>query len=477
MKSRLRSGLAAVMLGLAALAITVAVVSSIDAQAPALSPEEHFKYRVGRDRRRGRDPVLDLAGAAARLCGPVAEGSRVRVSALGLVWEEGRELPVGFAKKSLFGGERIAINCAFCHASVVRTSAGAPRTVVPAGPSNLTSPQDYLQFLESCAGSPEFTATNVLTAIEQAGGRLSWMERMTHRLLFVPTIRRTFARRSKENAWMRERPPWGPGRIDPFNPVKFRMLRLPVDKTIGNSDMVPIWNMQLRKGMAFHWDGLTTSLRESVLSSALGDGASLKSIDLPSLDRVEEFSFAPRLPAIRIRSIAALADKGKPVYDAQCAQCHAAGGARTGTVIPVAEVGTDRHRLDMWTEEAVTAYNAFADGYPWDLKAFRKTNGYVAVPLDGVWLRAPYLHNGSVPYSAGSARAGRTSSTDLLPRTTISTTRRVRGSWPMATKPHGWASATRRRFRATATPAICGASPSRRIRNARCWSTSRRSEH
>jgi hypothetical protein len=26
-----------------------------------------------------------------------------------------------------------------------------------------------------------------------------------------------------------------------------------------------------------------------------------------------------------------------------------------------------------------------------------KTNGYIAVPLDGLWLRAPYLHNGSVP--------------------------------------------------------------------------------
>jgi hypothetical protein len=24
-------------------------------------------------------------------------------------------------------------------------------------------------------------------------------------------------------------------------------------------------------------------------------------------------------------------------------------------------------------------------------------NGYVAVPLEGLWLRAPYLHNGSVP--------------------------------------------------------------------------------
>src|SRR5258705_10468114 len=28
---------------------------------------------------------------------------------------------------------------------------------------------------------------------------------------------------------------------------------------------------------------------------------------------------------------------------------------------------------------------------------FRKTFGYANAPLDGVWLRAPYLHNGSGP--------------------------------------------------------------------------------
>ena len=30
-------------------------------------------------------------------------------------------------------------------------------------------------------------------------------------------------------------------------------------------------------------------------------------------------------------------------------------------------------------------------------KHYRKTYGYANMPLDGVWLRAPYLHNGSVP--------------------------------------------------------------------------------
>ena len=41
--------------------------------------------------------------------------------------------------------------------------------------------------------------------------------------------------------------------------------------------------------------------------------------------------------------------------------------------------------------------NTIGEGRPWRFSHFRKTNGYANMPLDGLWLRAPYLHNGSVP--------------------------------------------------------------------------------
>jgi hypothetical protein len=44
-----------------------------------------------------------------------------------------------------------------------------------------------------------------------------------------------------------------------------------------------------------------------------------------------------------------------------------------------------------------TRMNTIGDGYPWHFHRFRTTNGYANHPLDGIWLRAPYLHNGSVP--------------------------------------------------------------------------------
>ena len=88
---------------------------------------------------------------------------------------------------------------------------------------------------------------------------------------------------------MDERPDWGRGRIDPLNPFKFRQLRQTVDQTIGHSDMTPLWGSGLRDGRALHWDGLNPSLKEVLVSSAIGNGASTKSVDLESLDRVGEW--------------------------------------------------------------------------------------------------------------------------------------------------------------------------------------------
>ena len=148
-----------------------------------------------------------------------------------------------------------------------------------------------------------------------------------------------------------------------------------------------------------------------MLSSALGDGATLKWVDrdfakwnntkpeeMSSLRRVQNYIRNVQPPEVSVPDrLARSPPQGESVYKAGCASCHAIGGARTGTVIPLAEIGTDRHRLDMWTPASATAYNAYGEGHAWKFSAFRTTGGYVSVPLEGLWLRAPYLHNGSVP--------------------------------------------------------------------------------
>ena len=89
-----------------------------------------------------------------------------------------------------------------------------------------------------------------------------------------------------------------------------------------------------------------------------------------------------------------------------CAACHGyqdaqnyvfTGGA-IGQVEPNAKLGADPHRLDSYTEVFRQYQLAnFFKGTPYQFKYFVKTDGYANQPLDGLWLRAPYLHNGSVP--------------------------------------------------------------------------------
>ena len=230
---------------------------------------------------------------------------------------------------------------------------------------------------------------------------------LLYRFAIIPGTRRAL-RRLQGRRLDAGTPDWGRGRIDPFNPVKYTILKQPIDTTIGHSDMVPLWNLKQHHGL-YHWDGLNTDLQEVVLSSALGDGATMKWVDgispkwnntaprtMSSLRRVTNYIERAGAPDTRFRSTARWRRPAKR-SKRDCASCHAFGGTRTGTVVPVAEVGTDRHRLDMWTPASATAYNAYGAGHAWKFSRFSSTKGYASVWLEGLWLRAPYLHNGSVP--------------------------------------------------------------------------------
>jgi hypothetical protein len=90
------------------------------------------------------------------------------------------------------------------------------------------------------------------------------------------------------------------------------------------------------------------------------------------------------------------------LYREYCADCHGAGprdfsGKWVGKVTPIEDIGTDPHRLDSYTYTLAVNQSTLYAGYDWRFTHFRKTFGYANMPLDGVWLRAPYLHNGSVP--------------------------------------------------------------------------------
>ena len=310
-------------------------------------------------------------------------------NALGLYSEQGRGVPIGFSVKTI-GFERVGINCALCHTGSVRFTATETPTLLVAGATTTFDALGYQRFLFRSAADPRFNADTIMAEIAKMY-KLSVLDKALYRYVLVPVTRRALNKQREMYSWTEARPYWGRGRIDPFNPVKKRILNVDVGDTIGNSDMVPIWNLGLRKGMAFHWDGLNTDIDEVIRSSAIGDGAKRNSVP-PELDQLKNWLIAkapPKLPP-RVTVDAALVSSGKTVFDRECAACHA--GPQTGQVIPAEKVGTDDHRVKIWTPQAAAAYNGYGP-----FKHFRSTNGYVAVPLDAIWAREPYLHNGSVP--------------------------------------------------------------------------------
>src|SRR5687768_4481518 len=97
-------------------------------------------------------------------------------ASLGLPWEEGKEFPAGFSKKTVLF-PRVGFNCALCHSTQYRTSPEVTSVVVPAGGSNTADIQGLLNFFSNAANDPKFNARNILTEID-GSYPLSWRQRL-----------------------------------------------------------------------------------------------------------------------------------------------------------------------------------------------------------------------------------------------------------------------------------------------------------
>jgi mono/diheme cytochrome c family protein len=336
----------------------------------------------------------------------------------GFVWEEGREMPVGFTKR-VIGFPRVANNCAICHVGTWRSKdAEVPHPVV-ASPANTVNIQAMIRFLAKVGQDSRFNAGVLLPEIQREK-KLSFIDRQLYRFILIPLTKRALQQQESRFIWMNRpsQPAWGPGRDDPMNLTKYFMTSQPMDNSVGQADFPSNWNLQSRKGtnLFLNWSCDTPAVRSVLIDSALGLGAAPDKnsrltypVDLLDwklhrrawfLKRMEDLdNFLSALPAPKYPFAvdADLAAKGKPVYDRYCAECHDVGAARTSKVIPIAEIGTDRERLDTWTKAAADEANVAVKNLGITRPDMVKNFGYCSPPLDGLWMRAPYLHNGSVP--------------------------------------------------------------------------------
>ncbi len=348
-------------------------------------------------------------------------------ASLGLPWEEGKELPAGFSKKRI-GFDRVGFNCALCHATQYRVDAASKPAIIGAGSNHTADIQGLLEFFGKSARDPRFNAETILTEIDLAY-RLSWIDRQIYKYLLIPITRKRLIQQADDFAWADHRPRWGPGRDAPMNLTKFNFLRLPHDTSVDNTDFPAIWHLDARVQPGRTWPeqdystvadfstlkidpssvmlmnlaGDTTSFRSVLIDSALGLQAENTPFFHQRMRDLEQWLRKVRPPAYPFELSAASqaqAVRGEQIFERECASCHASGRTnRLGTVIPTAEIGTDPERTNAWTLEAANGANRIVAGFGIQRTPMAKppVPGYVAPQLDGIWLRGPFLHNGSVP--------------------------------------------------------------------------------
>jgi mono/diheme cytochrome c family protein len=323
-------------------------------------------------------------------------------ASFGVSWEQGQELPVGFTKK-VVGFARVANNCASCHTANYRASPNETPTFVTAGPGHTLDLEAVFRFLVDCAKDPRFNADNLMREIDLVT-ELSWIDSIIYRFILVPITRKRLLERETQFAWIyrHDFPEWGRGRDDAMNLTKYFMIEVPMDDSIGPSDIPSIWNLKKydREGVTLNWAGDSHDKYSVIIDSALGLlGAAPKDNDefLAEVKWLQDYLSEKPPPKYPFAIDAGKAAAGKAVFDRECAACHAS--ERTGARMPLAGVDTDPERLWTWKKEHAVAANRTVSDFGIERKGLVEEDliGYNAVYLDGLWLRAPYLHNGSVP--------------------------------------------------------------------------------
>ena len=374
---------------------------------------EHFKYgSIGSDFVSITNPAEEGNGlplAVMRVLprmfpNHLPPGGPKDYTAFGFIQERGHALPIGFATRRC-GIDLVGLNCAVCHVGSVRASQRDEPQIYLAMSANTVDLQAFFEFLFNCADDPRFTPDEVVAEIEKDGA-LFPLDRLLLREA-VSRMKTGVQRRRDQFALFLggSQPRFGPGRVDTFNPYKaiqfgeYYQHGLSATERIGASDFPTVWNQRPREGMQLHWDGNNSSVRERNVSAAFGAGATRNHVDLASIDRVMQwlgdlppppFPFPDRIDRRRL-------PRGERVFLAYCYRCHGFGGAEVGNVVQWEDIRTDRRRLDSYTLKLQQLQRDYGRGYPWEFLHFQKTDGYSNQPLDGVWARAPYLHNGSVP--------------------------------------------------------------------------------
>ena len=342
--------------------------------ALAVAAIEHYPEQLGGD----RDRFCEKFGIASRPDRP-------------------NGLPAGFAlaRDGITGLDFVMTNCSFCHNGEVNGQD------IPGLGSRMLRLNELNNAVVDVVARDDFNEKTMLPLVRAAakrqktpwGWRGSWATKVAIRRLKERAASGTaFGGMKGLNA--------GPGRNSAIEFAK-AASKVPIAPPYSYSKYPAVWVYGKRS--TFGYDGSIVGDRAMALSAVEFNKLMPANDLVKRRDRWESvYAYLlalepPRYPGA-VDSV--LAGSGHEVFVARCSGCHGTYGYRgepdhyEEKIVPLSTIRTDGDRLHSITPELVAAREK---GPLARYVHIEPTQGYVAPPLDGIWCRAPYLHNGSVP--------------------------------------------------------------------------------
>jgi hypothetical protein len=314
--------------------------------------------------------------------------------------------------------------CATCHSSVMYDADGTPDTSrVWLGMSNTSvNLEAYTSAVFTAVRDYGADTKGLMALVQSFYPTTDWRERMTLRWVILPALRAEIARRDAAFGQLLPFRPSLSGATNGIDSLRDQLGLIPPDTVVTQSHFASIpdvggrlWRNRLLWTGTYATHGSAPG--EVIRAADITDGhrAGLAAIiayftvpimgvhpDVAEahIDQADDVTawmqgYAPQPFPGPID--AALAAQGGAVFARDCAACHGTYDAdRQLVAFPnwQGDVGSDRARLDILTEDLLDTVRLSPYGQHFDVPA---TDGYSAPPLTGIWASAPYLANGSVP--------------------------------------------------------------------------------
>jgi mono/diheme cytochrome c family protein len=171
-------------------------------------------------------------------------------------------------------------------------------------------------------------------------------------------------------------------------------------------DVPAWWLLKKKKTMYYTGSTSTRSVRSLMqfMMSPLNTSAVFEREETTFRD-IQAYLLTLQPPKYPLPIDDGLSRKGEKLFAQTCSRCHGTYGEKwtyPNKIVPLQEIGTDPARFHGISDQFGEAYAASwfskeREGWFGDDFTPRKTAGYQAPPLDGIWATAPYFHNGAAP--------------------------------------------------------------------------------